>query len=155
MNTMKRNSILEACFGNNNLDLFTEIRKLRRCSPTVATVIDGISENIPAHFATVYKDLYNSIPNEVEIGKIKGLLNNRITISSLDEVRKVTPVVVREAVSHLKAGKSDPVLQFSSDCLKNAPTILYDHLAEVFQSFLIKDKLENICASSNYRSISI
>ena len=172
INTMKRNSILEACFGNNNLDLFTEIRKLRRCSPTVATVIDGVSENIPEHFATIYKDLYNSIPNEVEIEKIKGLLNSRITMSSLNEVRKVTPVVVRDAVSHLKAGKSDPVLQFGSDCLKNAPTILYDHLAEVFQSFLIhghvssvlmlstmmpllKDKMGDVCASNNYRSIAI
>ena len=172
VNTMKRNSILEACFGNDNLDLFAEIRKLRRCPATVATEIDGVSENVPEHFAAIYKDLYNSVSDEDEIGKIKELLNNRINISSMVEVRKVTSEVVRDAVFHLKAGKSDPVFQFGSDCLKNAPTIFYDHLAEVFKCFLIhghvssvltlstmiplvKDKLGDICASNNYRSIAL
>ena len=87
------------------------------------------------------------------------------------DVLKVTPLIA-EAVSHLKSGKSDPVFEFSSDCIKNAPTLFYEHLALVFRSFLIhghissvlmvstlipllKDKPGDICASSNYRLIAL
>ena len=49
INTMKRNSILNACFSDTQMDLFDEIRKIRKCPPTVATAIDGESENIPIH----------------------------------------------------------------------------------------------------------
>ena len=170
--TLKRNSILDACFGNNNLDLFAEIKKLRRCSPIVATEIDGVSEDVPGHFASIYKDLYNSVSDAEGIRKIQELLNDRITMSSLKEVMKVSATVVQDAVSHLKPGKSDPVFQFGSDCLKNAPTVFYEHLACVFRCFLIhghvssvlmisamiplvKDKLGDICASNNYRSIAL
>ena len=88
------------------------------------------------------------------------------------DVLKVTPSLIAKAVSHLKSGKSDPVFEFSSDCIKNAPTLFYEHLALVFRNFLIhghissvlmgstlipllKDKLGDICASSNYRSIAL
>ena len=86
------------------------------------------------------------------------------------DVLKVTPSLIAEAVSHLKSGKSDSVFEFSSDCIKNAPTLFYEHLALVFRSFLIhissvlmvstlipllQDKLGDICASSNYRSIAL
>ena len=87
-------------------------------------------------------------------------------------MREVTPSLIAEAVSRLKSGKSDPVFEFSSDCIKNAPTLFYEHLALVFRSFLIhghissvlmvstlisllKDKLGDICASRNYRSIAL
>ena len=172
VNTMKRDSILEACFGNDKLDLFDEIRKIRRCSPTVATTIDGVSEDVPEHFAGIYKDLYNSVSDGEDIRRIQEVVNNRIAMSSLNEVRKVSSELVKEAVSHLKPGKSDPVFLFGSDCLKNAPTVFYDHLTDVFKCFLIhghvssvlmistmipliKDKLGDICASSNYRSIAL
>ena len=59
-----------------------------------------------------------------------------------------------------------------SDCLKNAPSILFEHLEFIIKSFLIhghvstvlllatlvpliKDKLGNMCTSKNYRSIAI
>ena len=80
--------------------------------------------------------------------------------------------MIAEAVEHLKYDKNDPVFEFSSDCIKNAPTLFYEHLATLFKSFLIhghitsvltlatlvpilKDKLGNICSSDNYRSIAI
>ena len=88
------------------------------------------------------------------------------------DVLNVTSSLIDEAVSHLKSGKSDPVFEFSSDCIKNAPTLFYEHLALVFRNFLIhghissvlmvstlipllKDKLGDICTGSNYRSIAL
>ena len=91
---------------------------------------------------------------------------------SANEVEKVTPELVKEAVKHIKSDKSDPVYDFTSDCIKKAPNVLYSHLSDIIKSFLIhshvslilllatlvpiiKDKLGNICSSKNYRSIAI
>ena len=46
---------------------------------------------------------------------------------SLSDVKKVTPAVVKSAAKKLKAGKSDPVYSFSSDCIK----VDSDKLAEL------------------------
>ena len=134
-NTLKKNSLLDACFENQNMDIFTEIKKLRKCSPTVATTIDGMRDDIP-NFANIYEDLYNCFgPKEVQDFQLA--LKERINQSSMIDVLKVTPSVIAEAVLHLKAVKNDPVFEFSSDCIKNAPTLFYEHLALVFRSFLI------------------
>ena len=172
INILKKNSLLDACFGNQNMDIFTEIKNLRKCSPTVATTIDGMHEDIPNHFANIYEDFYNSVSDEKEVQDFQLALKKRINQSSMRDVLKVTPSLIAEAVSHLKSGKSDPVFEFSSDCIKNAPTLFYEHLTSVFRSFLIhdhissvlmvstlipllKDKLGDICTSSNYRSIAL
>ena len=172
INTMKRNNILRACFADNQLDIFSEIRKMRRCTHSVATTIDGESENIPKHFANIYNELYNSVSDQAEVQKLYIMLTERIGESSLFEVRKVTPDVVSEAIEHIKAGKNDPVLCFNSDCIRNAPLAIHEHLASIFQNFLVhahvspvllistlislvKDKLGDICNSNNYRSIAL
>ena len=65
-----------------------------------------------------------------------------------------------------------PVQVVYSDCLTNAPPILFEQLALIFQFYLfhghmtdalllstlvplVKDKLGNLCSSDNYRSIAI
>ncbi len=171
-NIMKRNNILNACFADSQMDIFKEIRKMRKCPTSVATTIDGECENIPNHFADIYKELYNSVSDEDEIQGIQKLLKNRIGTSSIAEVLKVTPEIVCQATKQLKACKTDPVLNFSSDCIKAAPMALHEHLANIFQEFLIhshvsklllistlvplvKDKLGDICTSKNYRSIAL
>ena len=80
--------------------------------------------------------------------------------------------VIKEAMDKIKPNKSDPLFDFSSDCLKNAPGILYDQLADLLKSFLVhshvpnslltatlvpivKDKLGDLGTSKNYRSIAI
>ena len=134
INTLKKNSLLDACFGNQNMDIFTEIKKLRKCSPTVVTVIDGMHEDIPNHSANIYEDLYNSVSDQKEVQDFQLALQEHINQSSMID-RCVTPLVIAEAVSHLKSGKSDPVFEFSSNCIKNAPTLFYEHLTLVFRSF--------------------
>ena len=171
-NTMKKNKILAACFADNQLDIFKEIKKLRRCPPSVATCIDDESDDIPNHFANIYKDLYNSVNDNVEVEDIRMSICRHIKDSCIEEVIKVTPEVVRRAASHLRTNKSDPAYNYSSDCFKNAPDVFYRHLSDIFQEFLIhghvssillistlvplvKDKLGDICVSSNYRSIAL
>ena len=90
----------------------------------------------------------------------------------MNEVTKVTSSVIADAVAHIKQDKTDPIFNFSSDCFKNAPGILYDQLVAIFRGLLlhghissvlllatsvpiVKDKLGNICSSDNYRSIDI
>ena len=96
----------------------------------------------------------------------------RVSQKSLEDVLKVTPAIVKEAAKKLKCGKSDPVFSFSSDCIKNAPDILFVELSKLLQGFLvhghvtlilllatlvpiIKNKLGSINVSKNYRSIAI
>ena len=52
---------------------------------------------------------------------------------SLHDVLQITPIVL-EAVGHLKGEKSDYSHDFSSDCLKNAPMILFEQLATYLES---------------------
>ena len=85
-NTMKKNRILAACFADNQLDIFKEIKKLRRCPPSVATCIDDESEDIPNYFANIYKDLYNSVNDNVEVDDIRMSICRRIKESCLEEV---------------------------------------------------------------------
>ena len=64
-NTLKKkNTLLQACIENRNVDLFHGIKKMRNSVPTIANTIDRKCENIPNHFVGIYKDLYNSA-NEI------------------------------------------------------------------------------------------
>ena len=91
---------------------------------------------------------------------------------SLDEIKLVTPEVVKKAAHKLKSGKSDPVYSYSSDCFKNSSDEMFEKLSMVIQSFLvhghitqilllatlvplIKDKLGSTNISKNYFSIAI
>ena len=72
----------------------------------------------------------------------------------------------------MKNSKTDPQYDFTTDCIKNAPVILYEKLAELFRMSiihgyispslmistlipLVKDKLGDITSSNNYRSIAL
>ena len=124
------------------------------------------------HFANIYKDLFNSVDDKEDLKSIYKTVDEKIDINSVIDVDKVTPAVVKEAVSHLNNGKSDPVFSFTSDCLKNSPEELFVNLSIVIKSFLIhghvshvlllatlvpliKDKMGDVCSSKNYRSIAI
>jgi hypothetical protein len=84
----------------------------------------------------------------------------------------VTADIVREASTNLKDNKTDPVLSFSSDCLKSGTDKLFSLLSVSIKSYLIhghvtlflllatlvpivKDKLGSLNSSKNYRSIAI
>ena len=168
---IKRNTLLDACL-NDNGDIFVELKKLRRSTPAQTSVIDGESDNIPNHFAEIYRNLYNSAPDKDNTQQLYEKIDRMINSDSMKAVDRITPKVVEEAIRKIKSGKNDPINTFSSDCVKNAPSILHEHLANIFRSYLVhghiskvlmlstlvpllKDKLGDQCASSNYRSIAL
>ena len=88
------------------------------------------------------------------------------------DVNRIDETIVREAIGKLKAGKSDALFDFSSDCLINAPPELITHLTHMLKLFtthgfvphflllctlvpIVKDTLGDTCSSSNYRAIAI
>ena len=168
---LKKNTLLTACLDKGK-DLFTEIKRLRKSEPSVASTIDGESKDIPNHFGHIYENLYNSVSDSQKLEEMSVLMNMKIDVTCLPEIERITPEVVSKAVSQLKSGKSDPVFKFCSDCIKNAPPVFYERLALMFRIFLthgyissillvsnliplIKDKLVDVCSSDNYRSIAI
>ena len=168
---IKRNKLLNACL-NGNGEIFSEIKKIRQCKLVFPSCIDGVSNDVPNHFRNIYSKLYNSIDDTDELFEVKTYVDSKITKFSAYDVEKVTPEVVKQAAAKLKDGKSDPTFKFSTDCIKNAPDILFRHLAAIFRSYLyhghvttflllatlvpiIKDKLASINNSKNYRSIAI
>ena len=170
-NKIKANKLLEASL-NNGTDLFKQIKQLRKCKNNVANKIDGVSVNIPDHFANIYSALFNSTNDTENLQKVKIEIDKGINANSLVHVEKITPQIVKNAVKQLNSNKTDPKFDFSSDCFKNAPDQLFEHLANIFKIFLIhghvslfillstlvpliKDKLGDHCASKNYRSIAI
>ena len=168
---IKKNKFLDMCL-NGEADMFKEIKKLRKAPEHVSDSIDGEKEDIQGHFANIYSDLYNSTDDAADLEKVNEDINNNINFTHIHDVEKVTQEVVKEAAKHLKNSKSDPVFDYSSDCLSNAPDELFLHLSFILQTFLIhnhvtaclllatlvpiiKDKLGDKCSSKNYRSIAI
>ena len=166
------NKIIQNCLENDN-DLFSEIKKHRGKTIDEEVTIDGKSEeDIPATFATIYENLFNREKDDDKINQLLNDIENNLGENDLKEVGKINPNVVKEAVEKLKTNKSDPIWDFSTDFFKGAPDILFHHLAEVIKAFLVhghvsqhlllaslvplvKDKLGDLCSSSNYRSIAL
>ena len=168
---IRSSKLLSACLGEGG-DLFKEIKNLRKCAPVVANSIDGVSDNIPEHFASIYSELYNSADDAEKLREVHTKVESLVEASQIGKVAMITPDLVKKASEKLRPGKSDPVYSFSSDCFKNGVDILYQHLADVIKSCvvhshipsilllsslvpLVKDKLGNIHSSKNYRSVAI
>ena len=168
---LKRNALLDACI-NGESNIFSEIRKMRKSPVNVINSIDEVNEDIPGHFSDIYSKLYNSGDDKVKLDSMYEIISEKISTKDITEILKITPDVVKSAVSHLKKNKTDPVLGLTSDCLLNAPSLFFEYLSIIFRSWLfhghvtemlllstlvpiIKDKMGNLCSSDNYRSIAI
>ena len=57
---VKKNKLLDACL-NGGGDVFKEIKSTRNTRQVVANAMDGVVEDIPEHFKTIYSGLYNSV----------------------------------------------------------------------------------------------
>ena len=145
---------------------------MRKSKPKVATSMDGINTDIPGHFKGIFKDLYNSANDKDELLDVLKEVEDAIGEKGLDDVNLVTAEIVKEASKNLNDSKSDPQLNFSSDCVKHGPDDLFEKLAAVIQCFLIhghvtyflllatlvplvKEKFGNVNSSKNYRTIAI
>ena len=140
--------------------------------PIVANSLDGVTENIPEHFKTIYSDLFNSVDDANNMAVVSEAIVKKVNSKDIVDIEKVTPDVAKKAAAKQKPGKGDSVYKLSSDCVKIDSKRLTELLAAIFQSFLdhgrvtrflllvtlvpiIKDKLRSINNSKNYRIIAI
>ena len=94
--------------------LVKEIKSLRRSKPKVAESIDGVHNNLPDHFGSIYKELYNSVNDGEEVKLINQEVESKLKAKHLEDIDNVTAEEVKKAASKLKPGKSDPLSSFSS-----------------------------------------
>ena len=144
---------------------------MRRTTDNIPDKIDG-SDKPAYRFGEVYKELYNSAGDSAEMNKLLKEINSKISSDDLIEIDRVTTDVISEAVKGIRSNKNDPVFTFNSDCIKQAPNSLYQHIAYMIKCFLIhghvsnillvstilpllKDKMGDIESSDNYRSIAL
>ena len=168
---MKRNNLLESCV-NNNGNIFDEIKRMRRCHQSPAEVIDDIADDIPGYMADKYERLYNSVDDESNIVDLEKDVKEMITAEDLEYVERITVDIVKESTLKLKPAKTDPLVNITSDYLRNSPDIFYQMLTACLKTYIIhghvsdfllismmipiiKDKLGDHTSSDNYRSIAI
>ena len=170
---VRKEKLLSAVLDpSSDVDIFKEIKQMRKAKESFVNKIDNKTADIEEHFAEIYESLYNSVDDYNDIKDVAKLIEAKISVESSEEVMRVTPDLIKEAVKKVKPNKSDPMYAFTSDCLKNAPDSLFTHLSNVLRSYLthahvslvlllstlvpiVKDKLSNLCSSKNYRSIAI
>ena len=135
---IKRNNLIQACLDPSaGIDLFKEIKSIRSTKQVVATSIDGVNTNIPEHFRDIYSQLYNSVDDARNMAVVSSEVESNISKFSLRDVSRVTPDVVKAATKKLKAGKSDPVYTFSSDCIKVDSDLLAELLSIILRCYLV------------------
>ena len=100
------------------------------------TIDNTAGENIPETFAKVYSKLYNVANDNEKVKVVEKKIIDMIGNMDSHEVSKITGITVKDAVKKIKSGKNDPVYDFSSDFLKNAPGIFYDNIATLIRAFL-------------------
>ena len=75
--------------------------------------------------------------------KLRAFLNDeRGQEDAIEEVCKVSGAVIKKAACNMKPIKGDVSESFTSDAILNAPDILFDLLAKVFQSWLVHGTME-------------
>ena len=109
----------------------------------------------------------------VSMLEIKTNVQNLIAESGSgeDEVVKINGSVVKEAACKMKPGKGDVSEGYTSDCILNAPDVLFEMLAMVYRSWLVhgtvslnllscaflpllKNSLKNPAEVNSYRAIA-
>ena len=108
---IKKERLLSAVLDpDSDVDLFKEIKSMRKAKTTTANKIDDKTENIEEHFAGIYKTLYNSVDDYDALIEVSEIIDSKISVKSVAEVEKVSPELIKEAIKRIKTNKSDPVL---------------------------------------------
>ena len=81
--------MLDTCL-NGNGDLFQQLKAMRKMKSLCANTIDGVTEDTPGHFKSIYEDLYNSVDDAAKVETISAEVENDITMTRLEDVKRVT-----------------------------------------------------------------
>ena len=118
-----QNNAFVSSILSGSTSIYSEVKKFRGITKTVSSRIDDIvgSENIANHFANQYSQLYNKCEHGETFEDLKSSINDNLSNDDLEDVDKVTPDLVREALKKMKSAKGDVLFEFNSDCLIYAP----------------------------------
>ena len=158
---------------DGGVNIFQEIRKFRGQSSTHSSRIDKEvgSLNIANHFAEIYKNLYINTQLGPDFKDMHHKIINVVDEISSFNLNRINEDSFKNALNLMKAKKSDSVFNISSDFYLNGQPELTSHLTRLLRLFfshghipetilictllpLVKDKLGDITASSNYHAIA-
>ena len=133
---IRSQQLLDAAM-NGDIKLMKEMKKVnnpKSSNSNLPETVDGAvgQDEVVDKFKEVYYDLYNSAESSEAVELIKIKLNETIGEGSLSEVNKITPDVVKKAVSKMKPNKTDVSGSYSSDLLIHSPDLIFEELASVF-----------------------
>ena len=121
-------------------DLIKELKKIKggKPHPDLPETVAGANGEVEVchKFKEVYCGLYNSADTSDEMVDIKEEVKAKTNQESVAEVNKITGEAVKTAVTMMKRGKCDVSGSYTTNALKNAPDIVYEHLASVYRSWL-------------------
>ena len=95
---MTKTALLREHLDQNSLkggDLFTELKKLRKCQPIVASSIDGVTDQVADYFCDIYKGLYNSANDMDDLLKICKQTEAEVDYTQAQFIRKITPDLLK------------------------------------------------------------
>ena len=142
----RANKLFQSALSGDR-ELLKEMRKIRAgTSDTIDDLPESVvgasgEESIANTFRDVYKELYTSARSKEGMVELKKKLEGMIGSHSLDDVKEVTAAAVKKAACIVKANKGDVSEGSSSDCILNAPDLLFAHIASIFQCWLIHGKV--------------
>ena len=53
--------------------------------------MDGVKDDIPGHFKSIYSDLYNSVDDKAELEEFAKTIEDEVNVTHLTDVNRVTP----------------------------------------------------------------
>ena len=103
----------------------------------------------------LYGELDDSVNDRDSLISVKQFLSKIVDPSSLKDIVKTTPALIKEAVPRIKKNKSDTVFDFTSNCLKSAPSILFNQLSSLFRYYLIHGHISELLMTSTLIPINL
>ena len=77
---IRKQKLLSAVLDpNSDVDLFKEIKSMRKAKSTSANKIADQNEDIEEHFAGIYKTLYNSVDDYDDLIDVAKILDSKIS----------------------------------------------------------------------------
>ena len=137
--SIQKEKIANAFLDNGSRDFWSEISKIRRKSQKNTSIVEGLSNDndITSCFSNHYEELYNSVTYDDEHwdGLYKNVCYDIESDCKTKQPHTITTEMVTEALSHLKAAKSDGFDGITTDYFLNGTSLLYKYISCLFNLY--------------------
>jgi hypothetical protein len=136
---IRKEKFADKILENNSRDFWHEVKKMRGKGGNLPSVVDDCKsdEDIAECFANKYKDLYSSVPYNVDdVTAMKHTLDEDAKQAGDDKDAVITVSEVYNAIHRLHTGKSDGTAGLMSDHFVNAGSELCVHISMLLTGLL-------------------